>query len=240
MADPVSTPRRPFRWSAILDHGVLIAGALFMLIPVYLALTTASHDKLLIQREGLQWGFGDQAGANFSAALFQSGGFTGEITGATMLMNSFILGIGFAIGKIVLSMMAAYAIVYFRLRFATQAFWVIFTTLLLPLEVRIVPSYEVIQGLGLANSYTGLIVPLLASATGTFFFRQFFLSIPEELVDAVGKRVHGKRLCQASPGFTMACLPSPTVSSVIARQPASCSNPPAWSGHSASSAAPSR
>ncbi|WP_411957983.1 sn-glycerol-3-phosphate ABC transporter permease UgpE [Paracoccus homiensis] len=184
MADPVSTPRRPFRWSAILDHGVLIAGALFMLIPVYLALTTASHDKLLIQREGLQWGFGDQAGANFSAALFQSGGFTGEITGATMLMNSFILGIGFAVGKIVLSMMAAYAIVYFRLRFATLAFWVIFTTLLLPLEVRIVPSYEVIQGLGLANSYTGLIVPLLASATGTFFFRQFFLSIPEELVDA--------------------------------------------------------
>jgi sn-glycerol 3-phosphate transport system permease protein len=81
-------------------------------------------------------------------------------------------------------MMAAYAIVYFRLRFATFAFWIIFTTLLLPLEVRILPSYEAIQSLGLANTYSGLIIPLIASATGTFFFRQFFRSIPEELVEA--------------------------------------------------------
>jgi sn-glycerol 3-phosphate transport system permease protein len=121
---------------------------------------------------------------NFDKALFLKGGFTGEITGSGMLMNSFILGIGFAIGKIMIGMTAAYAIVYFRLRFATFAFWMIFTTLLLPLEVRILPTYEVVQGLGLANTYTGLILPLVASATATFFFRQFFLSVPEELVEA--------------------------------------------------------
>ena len=108
----------------------------------------------------------------------------GANTGLNMLWNSLILGFGFAIGKIVLGMMAAYAIVYFRLRFASFAFWMIFTTLLLPLEVRILPSYEIVQRLGMLNTYQGLIVPLIASATATFFFRQYFRSIPEELVEA--------------------------------------------------------
>jgi sn-glycerol 3-phosphate transport system permease protein len=101
-----------------------------------------------------------------------------------MMMNSMILGLGFALGKIVLSMLAAYAIVYFRFRLATFFFWIIFTTLLLPLEVRILPSYEVMNTLKLTNTYTGLIVPLLASATGTFYFRQFFKSVPDELLEA--------------------------------------------------------
>jgi sn-glycerol 3-phosphate transport system permease protein len=101
-----------------------------------------------------------------------------------MMMNSLILGLGFAAGKILLSMLAAYALVYFRFRLGTLFFWMIFTTLLLPLEVRIVPSYEVMNKLALTNTYTGLIVPLLASATGTFFFRQFFKSVPEELLEA--------------------------------------------------------
>jgi sn-glycerol 3-phosphate transport system permease protein len=81
-------------------------------------------------------------------------------------------------------MMAAYAIVYFRFPFATISFWAIFMTLLLPLEVRILPSYEIVQEMGLTNTYTGLILPLIASATGTFFFRQFFKSVPDELVEA--------------------------------------------------------
>jgi len=132
----------------------------------------------------MQFSNGAYLAENFDKALFTRGGFTGAITGSTMLLNSFILGIGFAIGKIVFGMMAAYAIVYFRLRFATFAFWVIFTTLLLPLEVRILPTYEVVHSMGLINTYTGLILPLVASATATFFFRQFFLSIPEELVEA--------------------------------------------------------
>jgi len=127
---------------------------------------------------------GDNFVGTYEKVRTQKGGFTGEITGLNMVLNSLILGVGFAVGKIVLSMMAAYAIVYFRFRFATLAFWIIFTTLLLPLEVRIMPSYEVMSKLGLLNSYTGLIVPLLASATGTFYFRQFFKSVPEELLEA--------------------------------------------------------
>jgi len=145
---------------------------------------TSTHEAATIHSKGLMLSPGGHFVETYETVLTRQGGFTGQVTGARMMMNSFILGIGFAVGKIVLSMLAAYAIVYFRFRFATLAFWVIFTTLLLPLEVRIMPSYEVMSGLGLINSYTGLIVPLLASATGTFYFRQFFKSVPEELLEA--------------------------------------------------------
>ena len=141
-----------------------------MIMPVFAAFMTIGASDVEISRHGMQFSNGAYMVENFDKALFTKGGFTGAITGSTMLLNSFILGIGFAIGKIIFGMMAAYAIVYFRLRFATLAFWVIFTTLLLPLEVRILPTYEVVHG--------------MASATATFFFRQFFLSVPEELVEA--------------------------------------------------------
>lgn len=180
----VATPKKAFRWEPVFDHLILILGALMMVLPVVLTLTTASFSDIEIEKAGIMLGLGDELGANFDDALNQAGGFTGDVTGMVMLKNSFILGIGFAVGKIIVGMMAAYAIVYFRLRFATFAFWIIFTTLLLPLEVRILPSYEVIQGMGLTNTYTGLIVPLIASATATFFFRQYFRSIPEEMVEA--------------------------------------------------------
>lgn len=168
----------------LIDHLILVLGALFMLFPVVLTFMTSSYDNLAFAKSGLQFGWSDQFFENYERAMFETSGFTGAIDGVSMLTNSLILGFGFAIGKIVISMMAAYAIVYFRFRFATLSFWIIFTTLLLPLEVRILPSYEVVQGLGLGNTYTGLIVPLIASATGTFFFRQFFRSVPEELVEA--------------------------------------------------------
>ncbi|MEM5501200.1 sn-glycerol-3-phosphate ABC transporter permease UgpE [Ahrensia kielensis] len=168
----------------LIDHLILVLGALFMLFPVVLTFMTSSYDNLAFAKSGLQFGWSDQFLENYERAMFETSGFTGAIDGVSMLTNSLILGFGFAIGKIVISMMAAYAIVYFRFRFATLSFWIIFTTLLLPLEVRILPSYEVVQGLGLGNTYTGLIVPLIASATGTFFFRQFFRSVPEELVEA--------------------------------------------------------
>ncbi|MCD2185177.1 sn-glycerol-3-phosphate ABC transporter permease UgpE [Rhizobium sp. TRM96647] len=168
----------------ILDHAVLILGALFLTLPVVVAFMTSSHEAAAIHSKGLMLSPGGHFVDTYEKVLTRQGGFTGQVTGARMMMNSFILGVGFALGKIVLSMLAAYAIVYFRFRFATLAFWVIFTTLLLPLEVRIMPSYEVMSGLGLINTYTGLIVPLLASATGTFYFRQFFKSVPEELLEA--------------------------------------------------------
>jgi len=175
--------RKP-KLSAVADHAVLIAGSLFMMLPLLMLLQMTTIPDTEIIRNGPSLTIGDQFDDNFEKAMFQASGFSGENTGLSMLKNSFILGIGFAVGKIVIGMMAAYAIVYFRLRFATLAFWLIFTTLLLPLEVRILPSYEVVQWLGMLNTYQGLIIPLIASATATFFFRQFFRSVPEELVEA--------------------------------------------------------
>lgn len=166
------------------DHFILILGVLFMVGPIVVAFLTSTHDPYEIHMKGLMTTWGNDFLATYDKVLFEKGGFTGKVTGLAMLKNSFILGIGFAVGKIVLSMLAAYAIVYFRFRMGVVFFWMIFTTLLLPLEVRILPSYEVMTKLGLVDTYTGLIVPLLASATGTFYFRQFFKSVPEELLEA--------------------------------------------------------
>ena len=177
-------PKFRIRWNRVGDHVVLILGSLFMTLPLVMLILSTTLEDAELATDGLKFAIDDQLVPNFQKAMFEAKGFTGVQTGMLMMQNSFILGIGFAVGKILIGMMAAYAIVYFRLRFATLAFWIIFTTLLLPLEVRILPSYEVIQSLGLINTYTGLIVPLIASATATFFFRQYFRSVPEELVEA--------------------------------------------------------
>ncbi|TLP46222.1 ABC transporter permease subunit [Cohaesibacter sp. CAU 1516] len=185
--NPVTTPKawkNRIKLSAIVDHGILIFGALLMIVPLLMVLQMTTMSDVDVLKNGPGLTIGDEFGNNLDKALFGASGFSGENTGLNMFKNSLILGVGFALGKIVISMMAAYGIVYFRLRFATFAFWLIFTTLLLPLEVRILPSYEIVQKLGLLNSYTGLILPLVASATATFFFRQFFLSVPEELSEA--------------------------------------------------------
>ncbi len=168
----------------ISDHVILLLGVFFMVTPVVLAFLTSTHDAITIYKEGIQFTPGGKFFENYQTVLFEAGGFTKEVDGFVMLKNSMILGLGFAIGKIVISMLAAYAIVYFRFPMATLCFWVIFATLLLPLEVRILPSYEIVQSLGMVNTYSGLIVPLIASATGTFFFRQFFMSVPDELLEA--------------------------------------------------------
>ena len=168
----------------LYDHAVLVIGVLLMMGPLVVAFMTSTFDHVTIHREGMQVGWGGNFLETYKNVLYQEGGFTGEVTGLLMTQNSLILGIGFAVGKIIVSMLAAYAIVYFRFPLATFSFWVIFSTLLLPLEVRILPSYEVVQQLGMLNTYSGLIVPLIASATGTFFFRQFFKSVPNELIEA--------------------------------------------------------
>jgi len=170
--------------SEIINHLVLLAGVFFMVTPVVLAFLTSTHDAVTIYRTGLQFSMGDHFADTYTKVLTEAGGFTKQVDGFVMLKNSMILGLGFAIGKIIISMLAAYAIVYFRFPMATFCFWIIFATLLLPLEVRILPSYEIVQSLGMVNTYSGLIIPLIASATGTFFFRQFFLSVPDELLEA--------------------------------------------------------
>ena len=171
-------------WRILSNHIILLLGVLFMSLQVWVAFSSSTHTAETILREGLQFWPGPTFIETYREAMFEAGGVMKSVLGITMLKNSLILGIGFAVGKVIISMLAAYAIVYFRFRLATPLFWIIFLTLLLPLEVRIIPSYEIVAGLGLLDTNFGLIVPLIASATGTFFFRQFFKSIPDELLEA--------------------------------------------------------
>ncbi|WP_419901883.1 sn-glycerol-3-phosphate ABC transporter permease UgpE [Kiloniella sp.] len=173
-----------FSWHTISGHLILILGALFMTAPVWVAFMSSTHSAETLFRDGLQAWPGSHFLSNYNEVLFEEGGVMKRVTASMMLWNSLILGIGFAVGKVVISMLAAYAIVYFRFRLAAPLFWIIFMTLLLPLEVRIIPSYEVVAGMGLLDTHTGLILPLIASATGTFYFRQFYKSVPEELLEA--------------------------------------------------------
>lgn len=172
------------RWRALSNHIILILGTLFMVTPIWIALMSSTHSPEVLFKEGVQFLPGGHFLDNYGAILFDADNTKGQVTALGMLGNSMVLGLGFAIGKVIISMMAAYALVYFRFRLAVPLFWVIFSTLLLPLEVRIVPSYEVVADLGLLNTYTGLILPLIASATGTFFFRQFYRSVPDEILEA--------------------------------------------------------
>lgn len=173
-----------WNWRLISTHAILIVGVLFMALPVWVAFATSTHSAEHIIRNGLQFWPGGSFVETYREVLFVPGGVMKSVLGTTMLKNSLILGVGFAVGKVIISMLAAYAIVYFRFKLAVPLFWIIFMTLLLPLEVRIIPSYEVLAGLGLLDTHFGLIVPLIASATGTFFFRQFFRSVPDELLEA--------------------------------------------------------
>jgi sn-glycerol 3-phosphate transport system permease protein len=101
-----------------------------------------------------------------------------------MMLVSLTMAVGIAVGKIIISLLSAFAIVYFRFPLRNFFFWMIFITLMLPVEVRITPTYEVMSDLGLLNTFPGLIMPLIASATATFLFRQFFLTVPDELAEA--------------------------------------------------------
>ena len=171
-------------FSNISSHAILIVFSLIFLIPIWVIFASSTHQPETILNHGLQFFLGDNFVATYNSVLFENSGYTKNITTLKMILNSLILALGFAVGKVIISSMAAFAIVYFRFKLANFFFWLIFLTLLLPLEVRIVPSFEVLSKLNLLNSYTGLIVPLIASATGTFFFRQFYKSVPDELLEA--------------------------------------------------------
>jgi len=170
--------------SKLFSHVILILASLMFLLPVWVIVASSTHLPETIVNNGLQFFTGHNFINTYKSILFEHSGYTKNVTAFRMILNSFIMAMGFAIGKVIISSMAAYAIVYFRFKLATFLFWVIFLTLLLPIQVRIVPSFEVLADLNLLNSYTGLIVPLIASATGTFFFRQYFKSVPEELLEA--------------------------------------------------------
>jgi len=174
-------------WSLWLTHAGLILGVMVIAFPIWLAFVASTVTQPEIVRPPMPLLPGDQFFENYRKALVA--GVNAPV--AKMLMNSAVMALGIALGKIAISLLSAFAIVYFRFPGRKAFFWLIFLTLMLPVEVRIVPTYEVVAGFGMLNSHAGLILPLIASATATFLFRQFFMTVPDELVEAA--RVDGAR-----------------------------------------------
>ena len=170
-----------------LSHAIMILGVLIVFFPIWLAFVASTVTQPEIVSPPMPLLPGDQFFINYKTALLAGV----NVPVGTMLTNSLIMAIGIAIGKIIISLLSAFAIVYFRFPGKKIFFWLIFITLMLPVEVRIVPTYEIIAGFGMLNSYGGLIFPLIASATATFLFRQFFMTVPDELAEAA--RVDGAK-----------------------------------------------
>ncbi len=174
--------RRP--WLTVLSHLVMIVGVLIVAFPLYLAFVASTHTADAIVQSPMPLLPGAHLWENYQAALFGSGKLGSNTNVIHMMWVSFVTAMVITVGKIAISLLSAFAIVYFRFPFKMLCFWAIFLTLMLPVEVRILPTYKVVAELGMLNSYAGLTLPLIASATATFLFRQFFLPVPDELVEA--------------------------------------------------------
>jgi len=169
----------------ILAHVVLLLGVLLVAFPLYVAFVASTQTAEEILQAPMSLVPGSHLVENYLAALKGTGmGAASNAPVGRMMMVSLVTALVIAFGKIGISLLSAFAIVYFRFPLRNVFFWAIFVTLMLPVEVRIGPTYEVVAGLGMLNSYAGLTVPLIASATATFLFRQFFLTVPDELVEA--------------------------------------------------------
>ena len=174
-------------WRLWFTHAFMVSGVLIVFFPLWLAFVASTVTQSEIVSPPMPLWPGEYFWENYNRALFAGV----NVPVVTMLLNSLVMAIGIAVGKIVISLLSAFAIVYFRFPGRTFFFWTIFLTLMLPVEVRIVPTFEVVAGFGMLNSYYGLIFPLIASATATFLFRQFFMTIPDELAEAA--RVDGAK-----------------------------------------------
>ena len=176
-------------WLTFLSHAVLILGVAIVAFPLYLALIASTHQAETIVQSPMPLLPGSHMWENYRDALLGSGKLGSNTNVVRMMWVSFVVAIIITVGKIAISLLSAFAIVYFRFPFKMVCFWAIFLTLMLPVEVRILPTYKVVADLGLLNSYAGLSLPLIASATATFLFRQFFLTVPDELAE--GARIDG-------------------------------------------------
>ncbi|MBK9574850.1 MAG: sn-glycerol-3-phosphate ABC transporter permease UgpE [Rhodoferax sp.] len=169
----------------VLSHLVLVAGVLVVAFPLYVTFVASTQTAAEILQAPMSMLPGKHLVENYTAALQGTGmGAASNAPVGRMMMVSLITALVIAIGKIAISLLSAFAIVYFRFPLRMFFFWAIFVTLMLPVEVRIGPTYKVVSDLGMLNSYAGLTIPLIASATATFLFRQFFLTVPDELVEA--------------------------------------------------------
>ncbi|MGF1650821.1 MAG: sn-glycerol-3-phosphate ABC transporter permease UgpE [Hyphomicrobiaceae bacterium] len=168
----------------LVSHAILIAGVVIVLGPVWIAFVASTIDPTEILSRTVPLLPGSRLVENYAETLGAGLARSGVPPMWLLLANSFVMAMVIACGKIAISLLSAYAVVFFRFPGRTLAFWLIFITLMLPVEVRILPTYEVVASLGMVNTYAGLTVPLMASATATFLFRQFFLTISKDLADA--------------------------------------------------------
>jgi sn-glycerol 3-phosphate transport system permease protein len=176
--------QRRGRWMA---HGILLVGVLIFALPIWITLVGSSHDVNTIGRGEVPLWFGSHAIDNYIAAWERGGSAirnTRAVPAGTMLWNSAVMATLIAAGKIAISILSAYAVVFFSFPGRMAFFWMIFITLMLPVEVRIIPTFQVVVDLNLTDSMAGLVIPVIASATATLLFRQFFLTIPDEYVEA--------------------------------------------------------
>ena len=167
-----------------IAYVILSIGVLIVAFPVWLTFVASTWDNPTIINGQLPLYPGPYFFENYYKILFVGTSGTTREPVAGMMLNSLIMALAIAIGKIFISVLSAYAIVYYRFPFRMAAFWVIFLTLMLPVEVRIFPTFKVVSDLRMLDTYQGLAVPLIASATGTLLFRQFFMTIPDELLEA--------------------------------------------------------
>jgi len=184
--EAAAEPRRLLPRGTIV-HAFLILGVLVFALPIYITLIGSTHDASTIGRGEVPLLPGAHMLDNYASAWSEGGG--GARTGfrvpvETMLLNSLAMAVLIALGKIAISLTSAYAVVFFAFPGRMLFFWLIFITLMLPVEVRIMPTFAVMVNLGMVNTFGGLVIPLIASATATLLFRQFFLTIPDELVEA--------------------------------------------------------
>ncbi|WP_208441618.1 sn-glycerol-3-phosphate ABC transporter permease UgpE [Bartonella raoultii] len=167
-----------------LTHITLIIGIIIICFPVYVAIIASTHSSAAFNAGTLPLLPGEHALENYKTIFGDGLAQLGLPNLWPLLVNSLIMALGISIGKIIISLLSAYAIVYMRFPFRKTAFILIFVTLMLPVEVRILPTYTVVAKLGMIDTYSGMIIPLIASATATFLFRQFFLTVPDELLEA--------------------------------------------------------
>jgi sn-glycerol 3-phosphate transport system permease protein len=169
---------------SIVSHLVLIAGVAVVALPLYVGFVASTLSFDQVTAVPMQLTPGTHLLENYEAVLLRGSTAGSKAPVGQMMWNSLVMALVIAIGKIVISMLSAFAIVYFRFPLRKTFFWMIFVTLMLPVEVRILPTYQVVASLGMVDTYAGLTLPLIASATATFLFRQFFLTVPEELAEA--------------------------------------------------------
>jgi sn-glycerol 3-phosphate transport system permease protein len=172
------------RLGDLIAYIILSIGVLIVAFPVWLTFVASTWDAATIINGKLPLYPGPYFFENYNRILFIGTSGTTREPVLGMMLNSFVMAMAIALGKIFISVLSAYAVVYYRFPFRMAAFWIIFVTLMLPVEVRIFPTFKVVSDLNMLDTYQGLAVPLIASATGTLLFRQFFMTIPDELLEA--------------------------------------------------------